>query len=267
MVHGLNITIWNPVENVDSTVTGLSLGLPLTGGGVVRGLALGAGISASQRLDGVALGLLGTGSGGPMRGLLIGGLGAGCGGDVTGIALGGLGIGAGGDLTGIMIGGLGAGSGGNVTGLALGVLGVGAGGDLRGIFIGGLGAGAGGNVNGLAIGGLGVGAGGTIRGVALGVLGVGAPRIEGLAVGLAAGGQDVIGLVLAPAYFSVEPQGHFQGLSISAFNRIQGVQRGVVIGIFNSATELHGVQVGVLNWAGNNSSGLKLLPVVNAHFD
>jgi hypothetical protein len=29
---------------------------------------------------------------------------------------------------------------------------------------------------------------------------------------------------------------------------------------------LHGVQIGVLNYAGNNASGLRLLPGLNAHF-
>jgi hypothetical protein len=77
----------------------------------------------------------------------------------------------------------------------------------------------------------------------------------------------VRGLALAPAYFYIPEDGRLSGVSISAFNRILGEQRGFVIGIFNYARSLHGVQVGVLNWAGNNRSGLKLLPIANAHFD
>ena len=38
------------------------------------------------------------------------------------------------------------------------------------------------------------------------------------------------------------------------------------IGLVNYASELHGVQIGLLNWAGNNET-LKLFPILNAHFE
>jgi hypothetical protein len=122
-------------------------------------------------------------------------------------------------------------------------------------------------LRGIAVGGLGVGSGGLIRGLAIGGLGVGAPRIRGAVAGPVAGGKDVRGLVVAPAYFEVRPDGHMTGLSVSAFNRIRGEQRGLAIGIVNYAESLHGLQIGLLNWAENNPSGLKILPVANAHFD
>jgi hypothetical protein len=112
-----------------------------------------------------------------------------------------------------------------------------------------------------------VGAGGSIAGVAVGGLGVGAPRIRGLVAGLGVGGEDVRGVVIAPAYFYIPEDGRFTGVSISAFNRIRGQQNGLVIGIVNYTPDLHGVQLGLVNWAGNNRAGLKLLPVANAHFD
>jgi hypothetical protein len=84
---------------------------------------------------------------------------------------------------------------------------------------------------------------------------------------LAAGGEDVVGLVLAPAYFEVKPGGTMAGVSISAVNRIRGAQHGLAIGIVNYTPELHGVQIGLVNWAGNNGKGLKVLPIVNAHLD
>ena len=40
-----------------------------------------------------------------------------------------------------------------------------------------------------------------------------------------------------------------------------------MIGIINYTGSLHGVQLGLVNWAGNNPSGLKLLPIANAHID
>src|SRR6267378_7762956 len=93
--HGVNATIWIPDKGAaDSEVDGLALGLPLTGAGNVRGMALGFGVAANERLDGVAAGVLGVGSGVGVRGILLGGLGAGTGGNVIGIAAGGLGAGA-----------------------------------------------------------------------------------------------------------------------------------------------------------------------------
>ena len=58
-----------------------------------------------------------------------------------------------------------------------------------------------------------------------------------------------------------------QGVTIAGYNRIEGVQRGLAIGLFNSAKELHGIQIGLLNHAGNNRGIARWLPIVNAHFD
>lgn len=250
-VHGVNATVWTPGEGAKGTVDGVALGLPATGASVIRGLALGFGFGADREIDGLGIAILGGGSGGALRGVFAGGLGFGAGGDLDGIAVAGLGIGCGGQARGILVGGLGVGTGGDLRGVALGGLGVGAGGDLRGV----------------ALAGLGIGSGGSIEGVAVAGLGVGAPRIRGLAAALAVGGQDIVGLALAPAYFHIEPSGSMTGVSLSAFNRIRGEQRGVAIGIVNYTPSLHGVQIGLINWAGNNPSGLKLLPIANAHFD
>jgi hypothetical protein len=43
-------------------------------------------------------------------------------------------------------------------------------------------------------------------------------------------------------------------------------QWGLSIGIFNHADNLYGVQIGILNYAENNPAGLKILPLLNAHF-
>ena len=94
-----------------------------------------------------------------------------------------------------------------------------------------------------------------------------APRIQGLAVGLAVGGKEVQGVVVAPAYFHLAAGGRLEGVSVSAFNRVLGEQRGVAIGLLNYASRLHGVQIGLVNWADNNPAGLKVLPVANAHFE
>ncbi len=39
------------------------------------------------------------------------------------------------------------------------------------------------------------------------------------------------------------------------------------MGLLDLNETLHGVQVGLLNWAGNNPPGLRLLPLGNAHLD
>jgi hypothetical protein len=286
-VHGINLTLWIPEHPERNTpvgdVTGLALGVPATGAGTLRGVGVGFGLAFEKELDGVGLGILGAGAGGSLRGISIGGLGLGAGDQIQGIALGGLGVGSGegidglavgglgvgsgGDGRGILVGGLGAGVGGNLTGLVAGGLGVGVGGDLTGVAIGGLGVGAGGRVRGLAVAGLGVGCGDSIEGVAVAGLGVGSPRIRGLVAALAAGGQDVAGVAIAPAYFYIQEEGSFTGVSLSAFNRITGEQHGVAIGIVNYTPSLHGVQLGLVNIALNNRSGLKVLPIANAHFD
>jgi len=42
-------------------------------------------------------------------------------------------------------------------------------------------------------------------------------------------------------------------------------QQGLTIGLLNTTPELHGVQLGLLNHAGNNPPLLRWLPVVNLH--
>lgn len=141
-VRGINVTIWEPHEEIRGTVTGLGLGVPLTGAYRLRGLGLGAGISVQNDFDGIGVGALGLGVGGDARGIFVGGLGTGGGGNLSGLALGGLGVGTGADVTGIAIGGLGVGVGGEATGLVIGGAGAGIA-ELNGVAVGGLGVGIG----------------------------------------------------------------------------------------------------------------------------
>lgn len=126
-VRGINVTIWQPYEPATGEVTGLALGLPMTGAGEVHGLAIGVlGASANGKIRGIALGGVGVGSGEGVRGLAVGGIGVGTGGDLTGIALAGIGAGAGGNVTGLTISGIGAGAGGTMCGIGIAGLGIGA---------------------------------------------------------------------------------------------------------------------------------------------
>ena len=278
-VRGINATIWQPYEPATGVVTGLALGLPMTGAAELQGIGLGVlGVSANTLVRGIAIGGIGVGSGGGVHGLAVGGIGVGSGGDLDGIMIGGIGAGGGGNARGLLIGGVGAGlggsmrgiaiggigvaAGGNVTGLLIGGVGAGAGGMLRGIAIGGIGTGSGGGITGLAVSGIGIGSGGTIRGVAIAGIGVGAPRLEGGFVSAAVGAQDARAIVIAPALFRIEPGGSFVGGSVSAVNYVRGSQRGLSIGIVNYARSLHGAQIGIVNIVADQKSH-PFLPIVN----
>lgn len=279
-VDGVNITLWTPYEPMRGEVHGLALGLPATGAEDIVGAAVGLfGVGAANRIEGLGLGLVGVGSGGGMQGIMLGGVGVGSGGRLRGLSVGGVGVGAGGGMSGISIGGIGVGSGNDVSGLTVGGIGVGSGGDLWGIQVGGIGVGAGGHMKGiqvagvgigggggmtgLQVAGVGIGTGGRLKGVSIAGVGVGAPRIEGLAVAAAAGGKEVIGVVLAPVFFRIEDDGELHGASISAVNRIRGSQRGLTIGLVNYAYRLNGVQLGLVNIVRENPDGRRVLPIVN----
>lgn len=269
-VDGVNVTVWSPHRDArGGEVNGLALGLPMTGARRIQGIGVGIlGVGAEEGFTGIGIGGAGIGSGGDVRGILIGGLGVGAGGDVTGLTVGVLGAGAGGDISGITVGGLGAGTGGNVRGITVAGLGAGAGGDVTGLTIALLGAGAGGDITGITIAPF-AGSGGTLRGVAAGVA-AGAPTVRALLLSAAAGGHDVRAAVFAPIYFRVAANenggdgGMFRGVSVSSFNHVQGDQRGLTIGVFNSAWTLDGGwQIGLSNYVRNQKRGPKWLPIIN----
>ena len=53
---------------------------------------------------------------------------------------------------------------------------------------------------------------------------------------------------------------------MSAYNRVEGRQTGLSIGVVNYAEELHGVQIGVVNIATSNRRGLRVTPLRNVGF-
>lgn len=81
--------------------------------------------------------------------------------------------------------------------------------------------------------------------------------------GLGAGTLDFNGGAIAPLYFRIERDGSMRGVSVSAFNRLSGVQHGLTIGVLNIAEELRGVQIGLVNIARRNPKGRRVLPIVN----
>ena len=123
-------------------------------------------------------------------------------------------------------------------------------------------------MTGINIGGIGVGAGNKLTGISIGGIGAGAPNVRGLTIGgIGAGGVDVRGVTLAIGNVRVNENGQLIGFSASAFNWIRGRQSGVSVGIVNYAYRLNGFQIGLINYVKENPKGLKILPLINFHFD
>lgn len=262
-VAGLGAGVGSSMKGALIAVVGAGIGSDASG--LIVG-GLGAGVGSEFR--GIGVGGLGFGIGSGMRGAAIGGLGVGIGNDMRGVAIGGLGVGVGSSARGLAFSVVGVGVGNDFRGIGIGGVGVGAGGDATGIVVGGVGVGVGRNLTGLAIGGAGIGAGGTIHGAALAIGGIGASRIEGFTLSLGAGAQTAHAIVVAPLYFKIvstsDMEGEFRGASVfSAWNRIQGTQHGLTIGLLNTARELHGVQIGLINVSDNGGKRL-VLPLIAA---
>jgi hypothetical protein len=227
--HGLARTFGLFGAGVGKNATGLIIGGFGAGiGESAKGVIIGGfGAGIGENLDGAVLGLIGAGVGRNARGLLVGGIGAGVGRDFTGVGIGGVGIGAGRNLTGITIVGGAAGAGRNLKGITLAGIGVGAGDDITGITLG--------------LGG--VRAGGRIKGGTFSLLSVGASELKGFTA------SAFNGFVFEDYWF----------------RRHNDPTIGFSIGLINYAPELKGVQLGLLNYAGNNPKWARLLPFLNAH--
>jgi hypothetical protein len=232
-VNGINVTVWKPREPLTGTVNGVQIGL-LPGSGEVNGVGVGlAGLVADGSIHGIGFGGLGAVANGDLKGVVFGGLGAVANRDIWGVAVSGLGTVANRDVVGLAFAGLGTVANRDVTGVGLGGLALVANGSITGIGVGGLAVVANGRITGLGVGGLAVVANESIRGIAV-------------------------------AGYSVDTH-EMDGVAVSAYTRVRGLQRGLAIGIYNSAYELHGVQIGVLNRAKNNKAPFKILPLLNVH--
>lgn len=246
VANGINLTLWRPYDEAGGVVHGAALGLPLTGGTHIRGLATGLfGVGADGSLSGAGLAPIVLRAGRDMNGIHVSGIGAGAGRRVRGIVLGGLGAGAGEEASGMLMGGLGAGTGGRATGLVLGGLGAGAGEDARGLLIGGLGAGAGESTTGITVGLIGAGAGGSARGLLAGGVGAGTgTSIQGVALSFGAigAGRSIDGLAVG-------------GLAAGAGNRLRGVAAG---GLGVGAPTVEGVVVGGIGAGAENLTGVSI---------
>jgi hypothetical protein len=296
-IDGINVNLWHPHGDGVGTVNGIALSPVAPVVARIHGAGAGlVGVVTSDRATGLIVGGLGVVADGPVGGVTMGGLGVVAGSDANGITLGGLGVVSDGRIRGVAVAGLGSVAQWGVTGAQVAGLGSVATGTVTGIQVAGLGAIAGSDLTGISIGGLAAISNGSARGLMVGGLGtIIGLNMDGIAVaglGLVAGGrltgagatlgylrahESIRGVALGGyrvrsesaqgmtgAVFRVQLE-ELTGFSAAAWNDL-GVQRGLVIGIFNRARELHGVQIGLLNYAGNNRGMARLLPLVNAHF-
>jgi hypothetical protein len=207
-------------------------------------------------------------------------------GNLSGINVGGIACVAEGSMSGINLGGVACVSRGSMNGLNFGGLALVAKERLNGINIGGLALVSEGTVSFVNLAGLAVVGMDGIRGLTVGGIGIVSKHdITGLNItlgdlrsdrpedeisirGFSFGGyriraKEISGINISVAMTQAETA---KGLMIGSYNRAYGTQRGTSIGIFNHATELCGIQIGVLNYAENNPKFLRLLPLMNFHF-
>ena len=106
---------------------------------------------------------------------------------------------------------------------------------------------------------------GELDGISVGALQARSQRLRGLSVGfdvrVGEGWGGIVG-----ASIRLSEGGAFTGAMVGAITQARGQHTGLAIGLVNVASRLRGVQIGLLNYAGNNPPGLRWLPLVNAHF-
>lgn len=248
------------------TLGGIMIGGSAQSGRHSTGIGVGIiGVGAGGEFTGIGVGGLMVGGGEALEGIMIGGLAVASGNRVDGIAIGGGGVGAGGPVRGLAIGGLGVGSRDAIRGIALGGLGVGTGGDLSGVALALLGVGGRDAVSGFTAAGIAGGAGTHLRGLHIAGAGIMTSRLAGATISGVMVGHRASGGVIAPVYARITDGGYLKGVSVSLFNHVQGQQHGLTIGLLNVTRSLHGVQLGALNYAGNNPLLLRLLPLINVN--
>lgn len=149
----------------------------------------------------------------------------------------------------------------------LGMLGVGAAHNLNGVSAGGLFIGSGGDINGLSVSGLMIltneGDAVRINGLTVGGLAIGTDGdINGVAFSLAyLSGRKFRGLAVTPGYLKSEI---YNGVAVTGYANTDNMN-GLAIALYNRTKKLRGVQFGLLNYAGNNPKGFRMLPFINLH--
>jgi hypothetical protein len=258
VINGINLTFWKPDDNDRAVYNGLQVGLIGLAGREMNGIHLaGIGIG-TESLTGLGIGLIGMGVEEEFKGIGLALIGMG-GGDFRGVFVGGIGLGAE-TLHGVGAGLIGVGAS-EFRGIGFGGIGLG-GDDIKGIVVGGVGVG-GDNITGIGLGGIGVG-GDKLSGLFAGIIGVGGDDLRGIFMGLAGvGGNELHGAALGGLISRFK---YAKGVTPGAWNRAISDMIGFQIGVANTAEYLEGVQIGLINYVGNNPKWARLLPIINMHF-
>jgi hypothetical protein len=277
-VNGVNLTFFNTVDLIlvepgdrsehpgaGGTVNGLSIGLLGPEADRLNGVNIGgAAVLARERLWGINLGGLAAVSQGEVIGLNYGTLAVIGEQGVRGISLGGMVVIApsarisGAYLSTLAVVADQGLSGFGVTGLAM----IAEHGPIRGVHIGGLAVFGESSVTGLSVGGIDVISDGPIRWLQAGGLAVASETsISGLTLsGFRVHAPRVEGVAGSLLWLDTTD---FTGIGIAGYNGIRGTQKGITIGLLNRAAILKGLQIGLLNIAGNNQFPFRILPVLN----
>ena len=99
----------------------------------------------------------------------------------------------------------------------------------------------------------------------LGVANQATGNVTGVQLGMAniVGGDFVAGWQSGVVNMT---DGNFTGCQLGVFNKTNKLCKGVQLGLVNSAGNLYGIQLGLLNIHENGSKYMKFLPVVNWAF-
>jgi hypothetical protein len=117
-------------------------------------------------------------------------------------------------------------------------------------------------INGISVAGFSVDTD-TIIGIALGGVGVGASIIQGVEIGgIAATSERLEGGAIGGIIVWAK---NIKGFSIGGFCKTEKTA-GVSIALYNRCSQLKGVQIGILNFAGNNRKPFRWLPFFNLHY-
>lgn len=152
----------------------------------------------------------------------------------------------------------------NLSGLSIGGFAIGAGDKISGLSLSGLYTEGQKMINGLACSGIFIGSNGTINGISTsGLFVVSEGNVNGIAAGPAAvwSKNAFKGCAMTIGYFY---SATMDGFAVAGYANTRKTS-GLSISIFNRTKELHGIQFGLLNYAGNNPKVLKLLPIMNLH--
>jgi len=263
-VNGVNLTVWKPKRNPRFEMNGVAVGLLAPMARRINGVALGGlGVVGTDQVNGVAAAGLVTLAGQRLRGVGLGGLAVVGDHGIDGLAAAGLVTLSEGDVHGVTAAGLVSIVEGRHTGVSMGLVAAYTDGVLTGASVSALATAVKGESRGLVASAL-VVVGHRLNGVQAAGLAVLADSVTGVTVGgLGIEADRVRGVAVSAGRMRTSA---FDGLSVAGWNEVRGPQRGLTIGLFNYARELHGVQVGVLNYARNNPKGLRLLPIFNIRF-